>query len=153
MSDEQQLLFGEPEEPGGTGDKITSVAEVFDLVHKVLAAKIAAKVELPEPPAFVMRARERRAQKAAEVGLTARWSRQVGYVSIHNPTTGEWHDLVTKDAPSWAKWEASKRKSLYRSGDRCAYDLTSSQMEEIWQRERPLLDEEGIVEEYKLPDD
>ncbi len=26
-------------------------------------------------------------------------------------------------------------------------------MEEIWQRERALLDEEGIVEEYELPDD
>jgi hypothetical protein len=46
-----------------------------------------------------------------------------------------------------------KRSEMYRAGDAGAFNLTAAQMEEIWQSERPLLEEEGIVEEYELPDD
>jgi hypothetical protein len=40
------------------------------------------------------------------MGLAATWSMEFGYVSIHDPTEGEWWDVPTKDAPAWALPEA-----------------------------------------------
>jgi hypothetical protein len=90
-------------------------------------------------------------ERASELGLVARWSRHFGYISIHDPTTAEWWDLQIKDAPGWAKWEAHKRKELSRDGDAHAYDLTSRDMEEIWEGERQ--GEEAIVEEYPVEEE
>ncbi len=63
-------------------------------------------------PRFVARRRE----LASELGLVAAWSRHFGFVSLHDPTTGEWHDLRREDAPGWAKREAgggSRRLAVY----------------------------------------
>ena len=35
----------------------------------------------------------------AQLGLVATWSAEFDYVSLHDPTTGEWHDLKTTVAP------------------------------------------------------
>ncbi len=69
--------------------------------------------------------------KADQLGLVATWSGEFGYISMHDPNTGEWHDVQTGDAPGWAKWEASKRKELYRAGNRKAYRLTSREVGEV----------------------
>ena len=90
--------------------------------------------------------------EADRLGLVVTRSGEFGFVSIHNPTTGEWHDLPTKDAPDWAGREARKRKELYRSGNRKAYRLTSLEMEEIWKTERPV-EEEGIVEDHPVEEE
>lgn len=109
----------------------------------------------PPRPAFIRQAEE----KASALGLVARWSRHFGYISLYDSTSGEWHDVQTKDAPSWAKWEAHKRKELWRSGDSHAYDLTALDMSEIWEDEHPAdpfgdktdaIDERGIVYEDYL---
>jgi hypothetical protein len=100
----------------------------------------------------ILRERQRdqkRLDRAAALGLVAKWSGEFGYVSIHDPTTGEWWDIQTKDAPPWAVSEAHKRKALRRAGDRRAYRLTSREMEEIWEAEHSVL-EEGIVEEHPV---
>jgi hypothetical protein len=89
--------------------------------------------------------------EAEELGMIANWSHEFGYVSLHDPTTGEWHDLQTKDAPGWSLTEARKRKELYRDGNHRAYRLASREMEEIWESEQP--QDEGIVEELALPED
>jgi hypothetical protein len=90
--------------------------------------------------------------EAERLGLIATWSAEFGYVSIHDPTTGEWHDLPTREAPQWATWEARRRKELYREGNRRAYRLTSREMEEIWKAERAP-ETEGIVEEHPLEEE
>ncbi len=87
--------------------------------------------------------------RAAEIGLVSRWARTLGYLSIHDPTSGEWHDLQVADAPGWATREARKRKELYMDGNRRAYRLTVSDMSEIWEADHL---EEGIVEEYPIED-
>jgi hypothetical protein len=93
----------------------------------------------------------RELEEADERGLVARWSSEFGYVSIHDPLEGVWWDVSTKDAPSWAKSEASRRKALYRAGNRRAYDLTSSQMERMWEAERAAEPpDEGIVEDHPI---
>jgi len=92
-------------------------------------------------------------------GLVAKWAKEFGYVSLHDPTTGEWHDVETKDVPDWAKREASKRKALYKEGNRKAYWLTAREMEAIWDSElvemwdHPAVTEKGIVYEDYLEDE
>ncbi len=93
------------------------------------------------------------------LGLVATWSVEFGYISLHDPTTGEWHDLQTKDAPDWAKREAFKRKELYRAGNRNAYRMTAREMEEIWEVEavpmwdHPAVDDRGLIYEDYLGED
>lgn len=86
---------------------------------------------------------------AGRLGLVTSWSGEFGFVSIHDPTTGDWWDLQTGIAPDWAVREARKRKELYREGNRRAYRLTASEMERIWDEERAP-DQEGIVEEHPV---
>jgi hypothetical protein len=90
--------------------------------------------------------------EAERLGLIAMWSIEFGYVSLHDPTTGEWHDLPTKEAPTWAMWEARKRKELYRDGNLKAYRLTSREMEYIWEDE-PTSEPEGIVEDQPVEEE
>jgi hypothetical protein len=89
-----------------------------------------------------------RTSEAARLGLIATWSVEFGYVSLHDPTTGEWHDLKTSVAPEWAVGEAKQRKELYKSGNRRAYRLAARDMEDLWKSDQPT--EEGIVEDYPL---
>jgi hypothetical protein len=105
------------------------------------------KLEMPESPA----AKTAKTTEAERLGLIGIWSAQFGYVSMDDPATGEWHDLQTKDAPEWAVGEARRRKEQYRGGNRRAYRLTSSEMEELWWAESPV--DEGIVEDYSLEED
>jgi hypothetical protein len=86
--------------------------------------------------------------KPAQLGLIAAWSAEFGYVSLHDPTTGVWHDLETTVAPEWAVGEARQRKELYKSGNRRAYRLSARDMEDLWKSDQP--SEEGIVEDYPL---
>jgi hypothetical protein len=89
---------------------------------------------------------------AEEMGLVAAWSGEFGYIALHDPTTGEWHDLRTEDAPPWAKSEAFKRKDLYKAGNRRAFRLTAREMEEIWEQEHSAPEDEGIVEDHPIDD-
>jgi hypothetical protein len=89
---------------------------------------------------------------AARRGLAAKWSREFGYISVHDPGSGEWHDMPIKEAPGWARGEARKRKELYKAGDRHAYELTRKHMEQIWDEEHSSESKEGIVEDHALPE-
>lgn len=91
-------------------------------------------------PEFVREAEER----ASRLGLVARWAMRFGYVGIHDPTSGEWHDLRVGDAPPWAVREARKRKALWGEGETLAYEFTAGEMEEIWESERPVVEERPL---------
>jgi hypothetical protein len=70
----------------------------------------------PDPtlPSSIVRIRERRQAEAERLGLIATFSQEYGYIALHDPTSGEWHDVAMKDAPQWAKNEAFKRRDLKR---------------------------------------
>lgn len=56
----------------------------------------------------------RRLEEAGRQGLVIRWAKEPGYVAIHDPTTGEWHEVATSDCPSWVLEDA--RAHRRRSG-------------------------------------
>lgn len=41
----------------------------------------------------------RRLEEADRRGLVIKWSREPGYISLHDPTTGEWHELKQSECP------------------------------------------------------
>ncbi len=121
-----------------------------------LAAKTAKNTNMPKVEGENPEARQTRAAKTAktteaeELGLIATWSSHFGFISMHDPATGEWHDVHWKDSPEWSRWEAKKRKELYKEGDRRAHRLTSREIAEIWAAENSTSFEEGIVEEHPV---
>jgi hypothetical protein len=88
--------------------------------------------------------------EAEDVGLVAAWSVEFGFISVHDPTTGGWHDLHWKDVAGWARREARKRKELYGDGNRRAHRLTLREMGEIWAAENPPAEDAGIVEAHPV---
>ena len=103
-------------------------------------------------PPFVKTRQERIRGEAGRLGLIAAWSHEFGYVSLHDPITGEWHDLPTKEAPDWAKREAFKRKELEKLGG-VAGLLTRAELEEVWEREKMTADSGSISRRGLLYDD
>jgi hypothetical protein len=85
--------------------------------------------------------------------MICNWSYHFGFVSLRDPITGEWHDVQTGDSSPWMLNEARFRKQLYRMDEPRAYRLSSRALEELWRKEHPEPLEEGIVEEFPLPDD
>lgn len=153
MYNGQPSFFDEPaEEVLCSSGKIQDIEEVFALARECLG--LSSSEDDPVPPVLA-RVRARRLEKAGELGLVAKWAsykKAKGHVSVHDPTSGEWHEMPWKAAPSWARWEASKRSDLYKAtDDGRAFDLTASEMRQIW--EEHALEEEVIVEEHELPDD
>jgi len=110
-------------------------------------------------PLFVREEQERLAQRASELGLVAKWSRDFGWVSVHDPTTGEWHEVTTKDGsysrPPWSNpWmlnECQLRKRLWKEGRRDAFELSSAALKALAAREpsdTPVFDP-GIVDPHE----
>ena len=72
-------------------------------------------------------------RQAEALGLVARWSHEFSYISIHDPTSGDWYDLPAKDAPKWAKTECFKRRELRKRGERRM--LNREEIEAIYAQE------------------
>src|ERR671916_3188802 len=55
--------------------------------------------------------RERRKVEEAESrGLLIRFSREPGYLSVHDPTTGDWHELQASSCPPWMLEDAKAHR-------------------------------------------
>ncbi len=127
-----------------------------DETPESLTVKTAKTTNTPKVEGENPEARQTQAAKTAktieadELGLITTWSSHFGFISMHDPATGEWHDLHWKDVPEWARWEAKKRKELYKEGDRRAHRLTSREIAEIWATENQSAEEDGIVEEHPV---
>jgi len=111
----------------------------------IVGGEYVASPASPRVPHFVKAEQELRARKASALGLVARFCwEEFGYISIHDPTTGEWHDVSTEQAPKWAKDEAFKRRDLYKAGEKRF--LTQGELEEVWRKERG--EEEKGIEDH-----
>jgi predicted metal-dependent hydrolase len=60
--------------------------------------------------------RERqRLEEAERIGLLIKWGKAPGYVAIHDPTTGDWHEVLASECAPWVIEEA-KAHSRYAKG-------------------------------------
>lgn len=58
----------------------------------------------------------RRLEEADRRGLVIKWAKEPGYVALHEPTTGEWHEVAASGCPPWILEDA--RAHRRRSGAR-----------------------------------
>lgn len=60
--------------------------------------------------------RERqRLEEADRRGLVIKWAREPGYVAMHDPTTGEWHEVAASDCPPWILEDAKAHRRRGRT--------------------------------------
>ncbi len=52
----------------------------------------------------------KRLEEADRRGLVIRWAREPGWISLHDPTTGEWHEVPASGCPAWVLDEARARR-------------------------------------------
>lgn len=51
----------------------------------------------------------RRLREAERRGLAIKWAKERGWISLHDPTTGEWHEVKASDCPRWIVDAANAR--------------------------------------------
>jgi hypothetical protein len=57
----------------------------------------------------------RKQEEAHRRGFVAKWSREPGWISLHDPTAGEWHDVRARDCfPSIVAEAGARRKEERR---------------------------------------
>jgi len=55
--------------------------------------------------------RERQRLEAADRrGLVIKWAKETGYVALHDPTTGEWHEVEASGCPPWILEDAKAHR-------------------------------------------
>ena len=61
--------------------------------------------------------RERhRLEEADRRGLVVKWAKEPGYVALHDPTTGEWHEVAASGCPPWVLEDAKAHRRRGRAG-------------------------------------
>ncbi len=58
-----------------------------------LALAKKANKEAPRSPELVVAKEERKLEGARKRGLLIRWSEHPTWIKLHDPTTGEWHEV------------------------------------------------------------
>ncbi|WP_240432622.1 hypothetical protein [Rubrobacter indicoceani] len=90
----------------GVQDGKLSVDAPSDLLtDEDIATLTASKADIVE----LVKRRERRLQEASERGFIATYSKVSGYVALHDPLTGEWHDFPASSCLSSVVEEAKAR--------------------------------------------
>ncbi len=69
------------------------MSEYLALAKKASKAKVADSTEVLE------RRRLRKLEEASRRGLVIRWSEYPEWIKIHDPLTGEWHEVRTSECP------------------------------------------------------
>lgn len=88
------------------GDRISvdAPAGVIDeRMRKLLAENKPALIKLLEWE-------RRRLREADRRGLVIEWSREHGWIALHDPTTGEWHEVRAAECLPWVVDAASARR-------------------------------------------
>ncbi len=57
----------------------------------------------------------RRLEEADRRGLVIKWAKEPGYVALHDPTTGEWHEVLSSECPPWVLEDAKAHRRRGRS--------------------------------------
>ncbi|WP_119068749.1 hypothetical protein [Rubrobacter indicoceani] len=49
-------------------------------------------------------------EAAAKRGLVIRYAKERGYIAVHDPATGEWHEVPASGCPAWVIEDAKSRR-------------------------------------------
>ena len=62
-----------------------------------MARKVSSRDAAPGSPEDLNDRRRRHLEKAARIGLVIRWSEYPIWIKLHDPTTGEWHEVRAEE--------------------------------------------------------
>jgi hypothetical protein len=85
-------LRGRGLELGADGDRL-----LYRPKHLVTSGLLNALVEHKPSLLKLLEWERRKLEEADRRGFFARWSREPGWISLHDPLTGEWHDWPAAD--------------------------------------------------------
>ncbi len=93
------------------------VADGDSLRYRPKEAVTAGLLELivqNKPRLLVLLERERRRlEEADRRGLVIRWARERGWIALHDPTTGEWHEIRASEcSPGIVEAASSRRRKV-----------------------------------------
>lgn len=57
-----------------------------------------------------------RLEAADHRGLIVKWTKEPGYLTLHDPTTGEWHEVLAIECPPWMLEDAKAHRRRRRNG-------------------------------------
>lgn len=52
----------------------------------------------------------RRLEEADRRGLVIKWAKERGWIALHDPTTGEWHEVRASECPPSVRETANRRR-------------------------------------------
>jgi hypothetical protein len=52
----------------------------------------------------------KRLEEADRRGLVIKWSTEPSYIALHDPTTGEWHEVRASECPPWILEDAKAHR-------------------------------------------
>ena len=62
-----------------------------------MAKRVSGADEAPASSKDLDDRRRRRLEKAARIGLVIRWSEDPRWIKLHDPTTGDWHEVRAEE--------------------------------------------------------
>jgi hypothetical protein len=62
-----------------------------------MAKKVSGRDAAPGSPEDLDDRRRRNLEKAARIGLVIQWSKHPDWIKLHDPTTGEWHEVRAEE--------------------------------------------------------
>lgn len=84
------------------------------------AATSELRATLAEHKRALIRHLERERQKleqANRCGLIIRWAKTPGYIALHDPATGEWHEVRSSGCPPWVVEDAKVNRRSERKAE------------------------------------
>jgi TubC N-terminal docking domain len=96
------------------GDNLVVDAPAGVISEELLGVLIGQKHRLLK----LLRYERRRLEEAERRGLVIKYAREPGWIALHDPTTGEWHEVreseclpsVVETARTNARWKKQRRK-------------------------------------------
>jgi len=83
----------------------------LDAPKGVLTDQLLEAVRKSKPRLLKVLAWERRRlEEADRRGLVIKWAKVRGWVALHDPTTGEWHEVAASECPLWVVEAARAEK-------------------------------------------
>jgi hypothetical protein len=94
------------------GDNLVVDAPAGGISEELLGVLMSHKHSL----LMLLRYEQRRLEEAERRGLVIKYARELGWIALHDPTSGEWHEVLASECPPWILESAKAEKRGKRSG-------------------------------------
>jgi hypothetical protein len=83
----------------------------LDAPRGVLTEELLEAVAQAKPRLLKLLDREQqKLEKAERRGLVIKWAKEPGWIALHDPTTGDWHEVLASECPQWILESAKAEK-------------------------------------------